>query len=234
MFLLADLVLILVLFASVYLAGKKGFVGLVRGLVVLVLAVLLAVFGNKALAGVVRDTTIGEGIYAKVETSIGGLLGITPDTDDATAEQLIQSDNNTISAIDSLTSGSLLADLRGQITEGAENLAGKLLHALSDAVTGVVLRVIAFVFLFLFGWLLLRMALRFLRSVTQEEGFVGYVNTALGLLIGTLRGLVLCVVLANLGVWLLHSVGATRGWDVSAMLSQTYLFRFFSNVFAFL
>lgn len=234
MFLLADLAFILVLFVSIYLAGKKGLLGMVRGFVVLVLAALLAIWGNKGLADVIRDTTIGSGIYEKVEASIGSLLGITPEMEDTAVEGLIESGNNTISAIDGLTSGDLLGDLRGQISAGAENLAEKLLGALSDVVTGVLLRVIAFLAIFLLGFLALRLSLRFLRAVTEKDGLVGYANTSLGLVFGVLRGLLLCVLLGNLGVWLLHSFGATRGWDAASLLSQTYLFRFFSNIFAFL
>lgn len=234
MFLLCDIAFVLVLFVSIYFAGKKGVVGMVRGFVVLLLAALLAIWGNAGFAGILRDTTIGDGIYEKVEASIGGLLGITPEMDDAAAEGLIESGNNTISAIDSLTSGDLLSDLRGQISAGAENLADKLLTALSDAVTDVLLRVIAFLVLFLLGYAVLRLCVRFLRHATEQDGLVGYANTALGLGIGTLRGLLFCVVLGNLGVWLLHYFGATRGWDVVDMLSKTYLFRFFSNVFTFL
>ena len=234
MFLLVDLLFVLVLFVSIYLAGKKGLLGMVRGFVVLVLAALLAIWGNKGLSDIIRDTTIGSGIYEKVESSIGSLLGISSDMGDAAAAGLIESGNSTISAIDGLTSGDLLADLRGQISAGAENLASKLLTALSDAVTGVLLRVIAFAIIFLLGYIVLRLSLRFLKHVTEQEGLVGYANTSLGLLFGVLRGLILCVVLGNLGVWLVRSFGATRGWDTTALLSQTYLFRFFSNIFAFL
>ena len=234
MFLLCDLLFVLVLFVSVYLAGKKGLIGMVRGFVVLVLAALLAIWGNAGLSGVIRDTTIGGGIYEKVETAIGGLLGISPEMEDAAVEGLIESGNNTISAIDGLTSGDLLADLRGQISQGAENLASKLLAALSDAVTGVLLRVIAFLIIFILAYITLRISLRFLKHVTEKDGLVGYANTSLGFVFGVLRGLLLCIVLGNLGVWLLQSFGATRGWDTTALLSQTYLFRFFSNVFAFL
>ena len=234
MFLLVDLLFVLVLFVSIYLAGKKGLFGMVRGFVVLVLAALLAIWGNKGLSDIIRDTTIGSGIYEKVESSIGSLLGISSDMEDAAAAGLIESGNSTISAIDGLTSGDLLADLRGQISAGAENLASKLLTALSDAVTGVLLRVIAFAIIFFLGYIVLRLSLRFLKHVTEQDGLVGYANTSLGLLFGVLRGLILCVVLGNLGVWLVQSLGATRGWDTTALLSQTYLFRFFSNIFAFL
>ena len=234
MFLFVDLLFVLVLFVSIYLAGKKGLVGMVRGFVVLVLAALLAFWGNQGLSGVIRDTTIGSGIYEKVEASIGSLLGISPETEDAAVEGLIQSGNNTISAIDGLTSADLIADLRGQISAGAENLASKLLSALSDAVTSVLLRVIAFLVIFILCYIVLRLALRFLKHVSEQDGLVGYANTAFGLVFGVARGLLLCVVVGNLGVWLLGSLGATRGWDAPALLSQTYLFRFFSNIFAFL
>ncbi len=234
MFILIDLLFVLLLFSSIYLAGKKGLVGQLRGLLVLVAAAVLAFSLCSAFAHLIGDTTLGGGIYDKVEASIGSLLGISADSDSAVAEGLIANENATITAIDALTSVDLLGGLRAEISAGADNLAAKLLSVLAEAVTGVLLRVISFLVIFFLAFVGLHIAIRALKRATEQEGFAGTMNLWLGLTFGTLRGLVLCIILGNVGEWLIASLGATRGWDVAGMLADTYLFRFFSNIFVFL
>ena len=234
MYLLFDLLFVAILYASVYFAGKKGLVGEVRGLLSFGIAALCSFFLCGPVSRLFADSFLQNGIYRKAKSALGGMFGITPESGNAAATELIESENGTIAAIDRFSSGNLLSDLRGEISAGADNLAETLLSALANGVTGILLRVIAFVALLLLGWLGIALLLRYLDRVSKKGGLVGGLNLGLGFTLGVVRGLALCILLANVGEWFLRWLGESRGWDVTAMLGGTWLFRFFSNVFLFL
>lgn len=174
--LLIGVILFLVIMAG-YGYGR-GFIKIVLSMVAMIVTIILASVLTIPISGIVKDTSVGEGIQTSVE-------------------ELVKSAN--VIDAESINNLDFPDAILKPVIDGADNAVQAIEVYVADALTGIIINAITFLILFICIYIIIKIIISALNIVSKLP-IINGVNKWAGAAIGLIQGLIIvwvgCLILA--------------------------------------